>query len=152
MEFGRGGFADTLPMLMIRPPCGGLCLHLLDRRAPHQEDRGHVGVHHVYPVVKAHLVDRLAGGDSGVVDHDVDPAMCLHDLGEQRVHIGFLGHIGGRAPTPAAPPLPRISATMPSSTSLRRATSTVLAPSAAKFSAMALPMPELAPVTMATRS
>src|SRR5262249_32599615 len=39
-----------------------------------------------------------------------------------------------------------------SSTSLRRATSTVLAPSAAKFSAMALPMPELAPVTMATRS
>src|SRR6516162_8540662 len=56
MEFGRGVFADTLPMLMIRPP----------------------------------------GGDSGVVDHDVDPAMCLHDLGEQRVHIGFLGHIGGR--------------------------------------------------------
>src|SRR5262245_38643060 len=76
--------------------------------------------------------------------------MRLHDLGEQRIHIGLL--VTSAAAASAAPPLPRISATMPSSTSLRRATSTVLAPSAAKFSAMALPMPELAPVTMATRS
>src|SRR5262249_643239 len=40
----------------------------------------------------------------GVVDHDVDSAMRLHDLGEQRVHIGFLAHIGGRPPgRPALP-------------------------------------------------
>src|SRR5262245_28401522 len=76
--------------------------------------------------------------------------MRLHDLGEQRIHIGLL--VTSAAAASAAPPLSRISATMPSSTSLRRATSTVLAPSAAKFSVMALPMPELAPVTMATRS
>ena len=50
----------------------------------------------------------------------------------------------------AAPPLALISATRLASSDSRRAPTTTLAPSAAKSFAVARPMPELAPVTMAT--
>src|SRR5262249_48927697 len=102
-ELGRGVGDGIRPRRLRRhashvddpPALRGLCLHLLDRRAAHQEDRGHVGGDHVVPVLEGHLVDRLAGGHARVVDQDVDAAVGLHRLGEHRRRVALLGDVGG---------------------------------------------------------
>ena len=98
-------------------------------------------------------VSRVAGtavADARVVDEDVDPAELAHRGVDERLAGGGVGHVGlhGERAAPGAPP--RAPGCRPRR-STRRAPSATSAPASASAVAIGTPMPDEAPVTMATR-
>ena len=67
---------------------------MIARRAPHRvHDTGQVDAEHLVPVGALQRVERLAAGnakagngcEAGVGEHDVDPALRLDDVVEERL-------------------------------------------------------------------
>ena len=93
------------------------------------------------------LEEVLLLGDAGVVDEHVDAAPPLVRGGDGSVDCGRVAHVGGVEPG-AASPRASIRETSSSSGSRLRPISITSAPSPAKRSAIASPIPWPAPVTM----
>ena len=81
---------------MIRPPDGRLRAHRRERRAGAEERAGEVDGDGVEPRLHVDLVDRAGRAEHArVVEQQVDPAEPVGDRGEQRVHRGGVGDVGG---------------------------------------------------------
>ena len=87
--------------------------------------------------------------DAGIVDGVVEAAERFNRVGDHVLHILGRGHI--RLDGRCIPSGASISVTSEARSSSRRAATTTLAPFAPKASAVALPIPLLAPVISATR-
>ena len=80
---------------MIRPP-GGLPPHRREGRAGAEERAGEVDGDGVDERLHVDLVGRTRGAEHArVVEQHVDPAEPVVDRGEQRVHRGRVGDVGG---------------------------------------------------------
>ena len=101
------------------------------------------------PVGEGEVDQRLHDLDAGVADQDVDLAVLRHGVGDALLDLGLVGDVhGDREGVAALGAL--ISSAVASAASRLRSAITGIAPSAAKRSAISLPMPLAAPVTMAT--
>ena len=114
----------------------------------HRNGRGDIDVERVAPVVERDVFGVAVGGDAGIVDQHVEAAVGLLHRGEQGRDGVFAREIGRDRQCLAAARLDA-GRDVVEQLGLRRATSTIFAPSAAKVSAMPRPMPSLAPVTIA---
>jgi len=86
--------------------------------------------------------------DAGVADQDIDPAERGDHRRDARIDCLFVADV---IATPiASPPPSRISAAAASAAARFRSAMATFAPSRAKVSAISLPMPLAAPVTIAT--
>ena len=110
---------------------------------------GDVEVDLALPVVDLELLDAGDELDAGVVEHEVGRAEAVGDLVGGGLDGGAVGDVDGQGERGAAGGLD--ARRQASSLSLRRAATTTLAPSSARRSAVAAPMPLEAPVTTATR-
>ncbi len=120
--------------------------HDRPRRLDHVGGGEQVDVQHPRPLRRGLLARRHRGAAADVADQNVDRAPLLLDIVHQRLRGGRIGDVGcmerGAAADLAGS---RLRPSRP------RAASATLAPSAASASAMAKPMPRLAPTTNATR-
>ena len=90
-ELGRGTYADSEPLLTIRPPRGDLTLHDPERLAGAEEGAGQVRVDDVRPLLDGELLERDGrSADAGVVEEQVEAA-------EAGLHLGEGPLDGGRA-------------------------------------------------------
>jgi hypothetical protein len=146
---GRARSVWTEQMLMIFP--GSAWQHPSGDGAAHDEGAGEVGVDHAPPVREAHVEERFAVLDAGVVDEDVDGTHVGFDRLDGGGHGGFLDDVEGAGAIRSSPKcwasLVRVSSRRAGSRPLR----TIVAPASASPSAMASPIPRLEPVTSATR-
>ena len=100
------------------------------------------------PVGDGGLEQGLGQREAGVVDDQVHPAEGEHGRVDHGLDGGLVGHVDLDADRDVAVP---ISAAAAWAFSSDRSAITTQAPSAASLVAMALPMPEAAPVTSAMR-
>ena len=113
-------------------------------RAGLGEEDAAAGVHaeRAVPLLRRHLEERRRGERAGGADEDVEPAVPLDDLGDERVGPLDLARSAGCAD--AASPS---RATAASSSPSGRSTHATRAPAATNASAHAKPIPRCAPVT-----
>ena len=84
---GRGTWADSEPLLTIRPPRRSLLLHQPHRLARAQEGAGHVRLEHRCPELEVDLLERRGStADASVVEQQVEATERLHGTGEQVPH------------------------------------------------------------------
>ena len=88
-------------------------------------------------------------GDAGDVAHDVDPAELGLGAVDERVDVGPLRDVGALTAR-AVPPAAVISLAVACADASSMSPPTIVAPAAARVSAVALPMPLPAPVRTAT--
>ena len=82
-ELGRGTYAESEPLLTIRPPRGDLALHDPERLAGAEEGAGQVRVDDVRPLLDGELLERDGrSADAGVVEEEVEAAEAGLHLGE----------------------------------------------------------------------
>ncbi len=104
------------------------------------------GLRHGGDVGRHHRPEPRVGG--GVVDEDVEPAQLGHAVGHAGLHRLGVADRPGKAV--ASPPAARSVLTVSSSSSCLRAVTHTAAPAATSDSAIARPIPRVAPVTRAT--
>ncbi len=132
------------------PPAAALAQ--LGQRHPRQAQRRHQRqLPGVAPGVLVEVLEATGRRAAGVVDEDVEAAEAARASGRaapggRTARASRPRRRAPRAPVPSAP----IAATVSSSFSLRRAKSVTLHPSAASDMAVACPMPDDDPVTIAT--
>ena len=81
---------------MIRPPRGHLPLHQPEGLLRAEERAGEVRVDDRPPLLDAELLERdRRRADARVVEEQVEPAVALVDLGEQRPDGGRIGDVAG---------------------------------------------------------
>jgi hypothetical protein len=95
---GRARSVWTEQMLMIFP--GSAWQHPSGDGAAHDEGAGEVGVDHAPPVREAHVEERFAVLDAGVVDEDVDGTHVGFDRLDGGGHGGFLDDVEGAGRDP----------------------------------------------------
>ena len=118
------------------------------RRGDAVQDALEVDVDHLLPVLDAQVVQRGDQPDPGVADEDVELAVALACQRDQAGEVLAPRHV--RAAQAASPPACSMRAASASRRSGRRAPSTTFAPRSASSSAVASPMPLLAPVMATT--
>src|SRR5258708_36035691 len=67
--------------------------HARKGRLGHVETTAQIGVHHLFPILIAHLHAGAIAGDAGVIDDDVDRAEILFDLGNPGVAGIIIGDV-----------------------------------------------------------
>lgn len=114
-------------------------------RAVHQAED--VELDHPLPLLDGSVLDGSEQHDAGVVDQGVQPTELGDGALDRVPRLRF--RVTSTSSTRARPPPASIRRASSSSRSRRRAASATVAPSAARASAVASPMPELAPVISA---
>ena len=123
-------------------------VHVRQAGLGREEGAVEVDRQHLLPVGVAELLDRMDDLDAGVADQDVDAAERGDDVAATPALTASSLQTSIATPI-ALPPPARISAAVASAAALFRSAMATLAPSRAKVSAISLPMPLAAPVTMA---
>ena len=105
---------------------------------------------HAVPGSSGYSGDRPppTAGDAGVVEGEVEPAVGGDRRRDQGLDRGGVGHVGGDEERLAAGGLDLVAVSRPPATAM--SATTTRAPSRAKASAVARPMPDPPPVTSAT--
>ena len=81
---------------MMRPPLGSWILHQAEGTLGAEEHAGQINVDHPLPILEGELVEGHAPSTgAGIVEQDIQAAVGLLHLGEERIDRGGIGHIGG---------------------------------------------------------